>query len=46
MNLIGALVLGLAFAQGLKLPAKMIYDAVLYPTIQNTLYVVWGSRRT
>ncbi|MDO9106724.1 MAG: DUF1772 domain-containing protein [Methylovulum sp.] len=36
------LLLGLAFAHVLERPAKMIYDAALYLTIQKTLYVAWG----
>jgi len=37
-----ALLLGLAFAHVLERPAKMLYDAALYITIQKTLYVAWG----
>lgn len=37
-----ALLLGLAFAHVLEMPAKMQYDAALYVTLQKTLYVAWG----
>ena len=37
-----ALLCGLAFAHVLELPAKMQYDAVLYITLQKSLYVQWG----
>jgi hypothetical protein len=34
--------LGLAFAHVLEQPAKMQYGAVLYITLQKSLYVNWG----
>jgi hypothetical protein len=37
-----ALLAGLAFAHVLERPAKMLYDAALYITLQKTLYVEWG----
>ncbi len=37
-----ALVMGLAFAHVLEQPAKMQYDAVLYLTLQKSLYAQWG----
>src|SRR5215510_16606681 len=37
-----ALLLGLAFAHVLERPAKMLYDAAFYLTLQQTLYVAWG----
>lgn len=37
-----ALLLGLAFAHVLERPAKMLYDAAFYLSIQKTLYVAWG----
>ena len=37
-----ALLTGLAFAHVLERPAKMLYDAALYLTLQKTLYVAWG----
>jgi hypothetical protein len=40
--LLVALLLGLAFAHVLERPAKMLYDADLYVTLQKTLYVAWG----
>ncbi len=40
--LLVALLLGLAFAHVLERPAKMLYDAVFYITIQKTLFVDWG----
>jgi uncharacterized membrane protein len=40
--LLVALLLGLAFAHVLERPAKMLYDAAFYLTIQKTLYVDWG----
>jgi hypothetical protein len=40
--LLVALLLGLAFAHVLERPAKMLYDAELYVTLQKTLYVAWG----
>ncbi|WP_157205025.1 hypothetical protein [Methylomonas methanica] len=40
--LLVALLLGLAFAHVLERPAKMLYDAALYLTIQKTLYFAWG----
>jgi hypothetical protein len=40
--LLVALLSGLAFAHVLERPAKMLYDAALYLTIQKTLYVDWG----
>ena len=40
--LLVALLCGLAFAHVLELPAKMQYDAVLYITLQKSLYVQWG----
>jgi hypothetical protein len=40
--LLVALLLGLAFAHVLERPAKMLYDAAFYLTIQKTLYVAWG----
>lgn len=36
-----ALTTGLAFAHLLEMPAKMLYDAELYITIQRTLYAAW-----
>ena len=40
--LLVALLTGLAFAHVLERPAKMLYDAALYVTLQKTLYVAWG----
>ena len=40
--LLVALLLGLAFAHVLERPAKLLYDAAFYLTIQKTLYVAWG----
>ena len=40
--LLVALVPGLAFARVLERPAKMLYDAASYITLQKTLYVAWG----
>lgn len=40
--LLVALVAGLAFAHVLEQPAKMQYDAILYITLQKSLYVQWG----
>lgn len=40
--LLVALVTGLAFAHVLERPAKMLYDANLYLTVQKTLYMAWG----
>lgn len=40
--LLVALLTGLAFAHVLESPAKMLYDAGLYITLQKTLYVAWG----
>lgn len=40
--LLVALLLGLAFAHVLERPAKMLYDATFYITIQKTLYKAWG----
>ena len=40
--LLVALLSGLAFAHVLELSAKMQYDAVLYITLQKSLYVQWG----
>jgi hypothetical protein len=40
--LLVALLLGLAFAHVLEMPAKMQYDGALYVTLQKTLYVEWG----
>ena len=40
--LLVALLTGLAFAHVLERPAKMLYDANLYVTVQKTLYVAWG----
>jgi hypothetical protein len=40
--LLVALLTGLAFAHVLERPAKMLYDAALYITLQKTLYVAWG----
>lgn len=40
--LLVALLTGLAFAHVLERPAKMLYDAALYVTVQKTLYVAWG----
>jgi hypothetical protein len=40
--LLVALLSGLAFAHVLEQSAKMQYDAVLYITLQRTLYVQWG----
>lgn len=37
-----ALLTGLAFAHVLEQPAKLHYDAVLYLTLQKSLYVQWG----
>ncbi|HEY3486872.1 MAG TPA: DUF1772 domain-containing protein [Gammaproteobacteria bacterium] len=37
-----ALTTGLAFAHVLQMPAKMLYDATLYMTLQKTLYIAWG----
>ena len=37
-----ALLSGLAFAHVLEQAAKMQYDAVLYITLQKSLYVQWG----
>ena len=37
-----ALLTGLAFAHVLERPAKMLYDAGLYVTLQKTLYIAWG----
>ncbi len=37
-----ALVMGLAFAHVLEQPAKLQYDALLYLTLQKSLYVQWG----
>jgi hypothetical protein len=41
-TLLVALLVGLAFAHVLELPAKMQYDATLYITLQKSLYVQWG----
>lgn len=38
-----ALFMGLEFAHALELPAKMQYDAVLYVSIQNSLYRYFGA---
>lgn len=40
--LLAALLSGLAFAHVLEQAAKMQYDAVLYITLQKSLYVQWG----
>ena len=40
--LLVALTTGLTFAHVLERPAKMLYDGVLYSTLQRTLYVQWG----
>lgn len=40
--LLVALLTGLAFAHVLESPAKLQYDAVLYLTLQKSLYVQWG----
>ncbi|MGH9425392.1 MAG: DUF1772 domain-containing protein [Terriglobia bacterium] len=40
--LLVALLTGLAFAHVLERPAKMLYDAAFYVTLQKTLYVEWG----
>jgi hypothetical protein len=40
--LLVALTAGMAFAHLLERPAKMLYDGVLYSTVQRTLYVQWG----
>jgi hypothetical protein len=40
--LLVALLLGLGFAHVLERPAKMLYEAELYVTLQKTLYVAWG----
>lgn len=40
--LLVALVMGLAFAHVLERPAKELYDASLYLTLQKSLYVWWG----
>lgn len=40
--LLVALTTGMAFAHVLEMPAKMLYDAELYMTIQRSLYVAWG----
>ena len=40
--LLVALIVGLAFAHVLERPAKMLYDAALYFSVQKTLYVAWG----
>lgn len=40
--LLVALLAGLAFAHVLEQPAKMQYDAVLYLTLQKSLYAQWG----
>jgi hypothetical protein len=40
--LLVALLLGLGFAHLLERPAKMLYDAAFYLTLQKTLYVAWG----
>ncbi len=37
-----ALLMGLGFAHVLERPAKMLYDAAFYLTLQKTLYVAWG----
>ncbi|MBL8374649.1 hypothetical protein [Accumulibacter sp.] len=41
--LLAALLSGLAFAHVLEQPAKMQYDAMLYITLQRSLYVQWGT---
>src|SRR5690625_1862211 len=41
--LLASLLTGLAFAHVLERPAKMLYDARLYITLQKTLYVAWGA---
>jgi hypothetical protein len=38
-----ALLMGMTFCHVLELPAKMNYPASLYVTLQNTLYVAFGS---
>lgn len=38
-----ALSMGMAFCHTLELPAKLQYDGALYVTIQNSLYVAFGS---
>jgi hypothetical protein len=37
-----ALALGTTFAHVLERPAKLLYDASLYTTLQTSLYVRWG----
>jgi hypothetical protein len=38
-----ALNMGLAFCHLMEMPAKMHYDAALYATINNSLYLAFGS---
>jgi hypothetical protein len=40
--LLVALTTGLGFARVLEMPAKLLYDAELYVTVQKTLYAFWG----
>jgi hypothetical protein len=40
--LLMALLLGLSFAHALEAPSKFRYDAELYVSVQQTLYVEWG----
>ncbi len=40
--LLVALSTGLAFAHVLEMPAKLLYDAEFYVTLQRTLYAFWG----
>lgn len=40
--LLVALTTGMAFAHVLEMPAKMLYDAELYLTVQRSLYAAWG----
>jgi hypothetical protein len=37
-----ALTTGLAFAHVLEFPAKILYDATLYMSVQRSLYAAWG----
>lgn len=41
--ILSALVMGMAFCHALELPAKMQYSASQYITVQNSLYVAFGS---
>lgn len=38
-----ALTMGMAFCHTLELPAKMQYDGALYVTLQNSLYLSFGT---